>query len=98
VGFTPLSHPFCPLIEVLFRVYNWKLRAVLRNAGVQTSECKNQIIKGTSQIVANLSYKNSDPHFKKGFGGWAKPDWVRGIRIELDDNSIRLLPQNLNEE
>jgi hypothetical protein len=83
--------------EILFRVYNRKLCAVLLNAGIELGELENEVIQSTPQVIANLPYQNADAQ-----GGWHvegadQQETVRGIRLEFDANGSFVLPERLGQ-
>jgi len=82
-------------LKSLFLVFNRKLSVVLRRAGIELSEFENEIIKGTSEVVANLADKDAEPHIVKSFSGQGDPcDAVRGMRIELNADNICLFREH----
>jgi hypothetical protein len=81
-------------VETTWLVFNRKLCAILRDAGIELCELENEVIERPPEVVADLPDQNWNPH-----GGGSlrdKRDIVRRFRIELDDNGIFvLLPESL---
>jgi hypothetical protein len=86
-----------PPNEVLFRVYDRKLRATLRDAGIMFGERKDKIIKSAPEVIANFSDQNADPHCDKRAGQGMDYESVRRIRVELRGDGIFLLPEDMRK-
>ena len=78
--------------------FNGKLRAALFRAGIKFSEFEHQIVHSGSEIVENLSDQGSQPHSDIRF--WRQfwlQEAMRGIRVMLDDQGVRLLHENVSD-
>jgi len=87
------EHTWSVTPETIRAVFNRKLRSLLLDAGVKFGELEDEIIECPSKVIANLANKDWEPHSDIGFGGQTDlQNLVRGIRIEVNDTSVRLLP------
>jgi hypothetical protein len=82
--------PLNASLKSIFMVFNRKLSVVLRRAGIELGEFENEIIKGSSEVVTNFADKHAEPHVVKSLFGQTPANAVRGIRIELNGDSICL--------
>jgi hypothetical protein len=79
-----------PPSEMLFRAFNWKLRSVLREAGIMFGEFKNEIIERAPQIITNLPNENRDANVSLNSG----IDGIqRCLRIGIDGDNIIVGPR-----
>jgi hypothetical protein len=86
-----------PPNELLFRAYDRKLRALLRDAGIVFGKREDEIIKSAPEVVANLSDQNANPHRHKRIGQMRDYESVRRIRVELWADGIFLLPDDMRD-
>jgi len=86
-----------PSRELLWAIYNRKLRSLLLEAGIVLGECEDEIIKGAPKVIANLSDQNANPHRHKCIGRRSEYESVGRIRVELRDDGIFLLPENMSK-
>jgi hypothetical protein len=87
--FEPTS--LCVPNEILCRVHDRKLRALLFLAGIEFSEFKNEIIEGTPEVVTNLAHECAEPSTREGL--WGGADIYRAMRrvwIEIERNGVSL--------
>src|SRR5258708_21209574 len=81
----------CGRCKLFRRVCNRKLRGFLADASVVLGEVVNEIVKGASKIVANLSDENPDAHGNECLGEDARLDAVRRIGSVFHTNRVSLL-------
>jgi len=90
-GVEALETGLCPPPEVLWRVFDRKLRTVLRDAGIEFGEFKNEVFEGGSQVVANFSYQDGDGHRGRLAQVSVHPIIPPSIRLEIGNNGLLLL-------
>jgi hypothetical protein len=86
-----------PPREILWRVYDRKLRALLLDAGIEFGQREDEIIESASKVVTGLANQDSNAHRYEGASRQRQDEPVRRIGIELRGDGIFLLPKDMRE-
>jgi len=80
----------CPRPELIFRVYDRKLRELLSLSGIVFKDFKDEVIESATKVVTNLANQDSDTHGREREILSCGLECVRRVRIEITENGILL--------
>ena len=88
-GIDAIEHGVATPNEVLLRVHDRKLRAILRRAGVEFGQFEDEIIQGSSEVVANLSSQCAEAHSGERLA-WANNiyDAMRRVWVQIESDGV----------
>lgn len=86
----------CPTSELIFSVYERKIREILRRAGIEFRDLKDQIFEGGSEIVANLADPNGEAQGNTNAERGNAAELLPAIGLEMSDSSLLLFERECN--
>ena len=75
-----------PPHETLFRAFDWKLRSILRDAGIIFGKFKNDIIESALQVITNFPDKNRNSD--GGFNANWQFNVAQELRIGINGDNV----------
>ena len=83
--------------ETLWRVFDRKLRALLRHAGIELCQLEDQVVERTPQIVGDFADKDRDSHGGVSPSGQIDGKTMWRLRLEIGEcGLVLLLPHGID--